>query len=300
MFTVLVYVLFAFLEPQFATVENFFVILRQSAITGLLALGLTLVIVSGEFDLSFAGVATLTGVIFLVLVGKGMNMALAGLIVFALGAAIGALNSLLVLKLRVPAFVATLGVSGLTIGFARMVTGGTTYFPLSLPAAATFIGRGFVFRVVPFQVVIFLIGIAIMAFILEASYLGRNFYATGGNPTAALHVGIDVVKLKIWAYIVCGVFAVTGGITTVSMLGAANAETCVGYQMPAISAAYMGGVFLKGGLPNVWGTAVASFLMAMLSNGFVMLGFPQYLKEIVHGIVLLVAVSMVTSTSNKK
>lgn len=295
LFTIVVYVVFALLEPAFFSLENFFVILRQGTITGLLALGLTFVIIAGEFDLSFAATATFGGVAGIMLFDSGMNVLLGLLIVIAIGVAIGLLDSFLILKLRIPAFVATLGVMGLLTGMTRLLTGGTTFFPFYIPPSITFLGRGF-YLGVPFQVFV-LLGITLISvFFLEHHYVGRHLYATGGNRIAAMHVGINTTRIKVLAFVMCQLFAVIGGIIATSMLGAGNAEVATGHQMPAISAAYMGGVFLKGGLPNPWGTFIASILMAMLANGFVMLGFSQSIKEIVQGLILLLAVSLVTAS----
>jgi len=298
--TIAIFILFSFLEKQFLTTSNFFSIIQQAAITGLLALGLTTVIASGEFDLSFPSIATLTGVVAFIMSSQRISLLIMIPLVFVLGIVLSSLNYFLIVKVKVPAFIATLGTMGIFTGIARFATGGTTIFPVYTPNFMKFIGRGFLFNIIPASAVTFVIVAIILIFFMDYSYLGRYFYAVGGNPDASTHVGIDTKKIKFMAYVITGITAATAGITSVSMLGAANPEICASYQLPAISAAFMGGVFLRGGLPNIWGTVIASVLMAMLANGFIMLGFPQYVKEIVQGSVLVLAVAVTTVTRKGK
>ena len=298
--TIAIFILFSFLEKQFLTTSNFFSIIQQAAITGLLALGLTTVIVSGEFDLSFPSIATLTGVVAFIISSQRINLLIMIPLVFALGIFLSSFNYFLIIKVKIPAFIATLGTMGIFTGIARFATGGTTIFPVYTPNFMKFIGRGFLFNIIPASTVTFAIVAGILIFFMDYFYLGRYFYAVGGNPDASTHVGIDVNKIKFIAFVITGITAATAGITSVSMLGAANPEICNSYMLPAISAAFMGGVFLRGGLPNIWGTVIASLLMAMLANGFIMLGFPQYVKEIVQGSVLVLAVAVTTLTRKGK
>jgi ribose/xylose/arabinose/galactoside ABC-type transport system permease subunit len=298
--TFLIFIMFSFLERQFLTTSNIFSIVQQAAITGLLALGLTTVVVSGEFDLSFPSIATLTGVVCLILASQRTSLLIVIPLVYILGIVLSSLNYFLVVKVKIPAFIATLGTMGVFTGIARFSTGGTTLFPVYTPSFMRFVGRGFVLNIIPTSVVTFAIASIILIFFMDYFYLGRYFYAVGGNPDASIHVGIDVNKIKFIAYVITGITAATAGITSVSMLGAGNPEICSGYMLPAISAVFMGGVFLRGGLPNIWGTVIASVLMAMLANGFIMLGFPQYVKEIVQGSVLVLAVAVTTITRKGK
>jgi len=298
--TILVFILFSFLERRFFTTSNAFSIIQQASITGLLALGLTTVIVSGEFDLSFPSIATLTGVVAFILSSQRISLLIVLPLVFTLGIILSSFNYFLIVKIKIPAFIATLGTMGIFTGMARFSTGGTTIFPVYTPSFMKFIGRGFIFNIIPASTVTFAIVAGILIFFMDYFYLGRYFYAVGGNPDASTHVGIDVNKIKFIAYVITGITAATAGITSVSMLGAANPEIASSYLLPAISAAFMGGVFLRGGLPNIWGTVIASLLMAMLANGFIMLGFPQFVKEIVQGAVLVLAVAITTITRKGK
>lgn len=298
--TIVIFIMFSFLESQFFSTSNIFSILQQAAITGLLALGLTAVIVSGEFDLSFPAIATLTGVISLILTSQRINLLFVIVLVYCLGIALSIFNYFLIVKIRIPAFIATLGTMGMFTGFARFSTGGTTIFPVYTSNFMKFIGRGFWFNLIPSSVLTLTIASAIMIFFMDYFYMGKYFYAVGGNPNASTHVGIEVNRIKFIAFVITGLLATTAGITSVSMLGAANPEICTSYMLPAISAAFMGGIFLRGGLPNIWGTVIASVLMAMLANGFIMLGFPQYVKEIVQGSVLIIAVAITTITKKGK
>jgi len=290
----IVFAVFSFMEPTFYSVRNILSIIRQASITGILAIGLTTVVIAGEFDMSFASLAGFSGVLSLILMGKVFMGAIPAWILSVLAAlGIGALNGLIILFIGVPSIITTIGMMTLLAGFTKWLTGGSTYYAAKFPDIFPFLGRSFLFEIVPMPVVIFGIVIAVYVVLLEHTKIGRFFHAVGGNPKASEHVGIKVRRVKFIALLISGFMAGLAGIMIGSLLGSGAPAMGDGYLMPGISAMFIGAVFLRDGVPNIWGTVIGSLLLSVLTNGFVMINLPFYMKEIVLGSVLIGAVSMV-------
>lgn len=291
---IILFSIFASLEPQFYRTENIFNIIRQASIMGLLSLGLTGIVSVGEFDISFAAVATFCGVLNIVLLMNSVNLYLSWILSIATGIILAAINGFNVVFMGIPSFIATLGLQAILTGLSRFFTGGSVLYAASYPPGFEIMGRAFVFKIIPTPVIIFAIFALLGAVFLEFSRSGRYIYATGGNPEAATHVGIDVRKVKMTAFLIMGLLCGVAGIIMASMFGSGNPQMGDGFLNPAIIGCFLGAVFLKDGLTNSRGTVVACLLLAVLENGFVMTNVPFYMKEIVQGIVLLVAVGMVS------
>lgn len=291
---IIVFAVFSFMEPTFYSVRNILSIIRQASITGILAIGLTTVVIAGEFDMSFASVASFSGILSLILMGKVFMGAIPAWILSVLAAmGIGALNGLIILFIGVPSIITTIGMMTLLAGFTKWLTGGSTYYAAEFPDLFPFLGRSFLFEIIPMPVVIFGIVITVFVVLLEYTKIGRFFHAVGGNPKAAEHVGIKVRRVKFISFLISGFTAGLAGIMTGSLLGSGAPGMCDGYLMQGISAMFVGAVFLRDGVPNVLGTVIGSLLISVLTNGFVMINLPFYMKEIVLGAVLIGAVSMV-------
>ncbi len=290
----IVFAIFSFMEPSFYSLRNVLSIIRQASITGILAIGLTTVVISGEFDMSFASLASFSGVLSVILMGKVMFGAMAAwsvAIIASLG--IGVINGLIVVFLGVPAVIETIGMMTLLAGITKWLTDGSTYYSASFPKMLPALGRAMVFDVIPSPVIIFLIFIIIFIILLEHTKLGRFFHAVGGNPEASNHVGIKVKKIKFIAFLISAFTAGFGGIMLGSLLGSGTPGMGEGYLIPGISSMFIGAVFLRDGVPNIWGTIIGALLLSVLSNGFVMINLPFYMKDIIYGAVLIGAVSMV-------
>ncbi len=291
---IIVFIFFSILEPSFYSMQNVLGIIRQASITGILAIGLTTVVISGEFDMSFASLAGFSGVLSVILMGKLAMGAISSWLIAVIAAlGVGTINGLIIVYLGVPSIIETIGMMTLLGGIAKWLTGGSTYYSSSYPEIFPILGRSFVFKIIPSPVVIFFIVIVIYLILLEHTKIGRFFHAVGGNPKASEHVGIKVKKIKFISILISALMAGIGGIMIGSLLGSGTPGMGDGYLIPGISAMFIGAVFLKDGIPNVWGTVVGSLLLATLSNGFVMINLPFYLKNIVMGAVLIGAVSMV-------
>ena len=290
---VLTVLVFALLEPRFYSLINIFNIVRQAAIVGILALGLGIVVVNGDFDMSFPAVVSLVGVITIVLIMHSVNAGLILIIGLGIGSAIGALNALLVVYARIPAFIATLGVMTFLQGVAKYVTGGAEIYPTHMPAFFQLFGGAYTLKVIPNAVFTFLIIGVVMIVLFDYSKLGRYMYASGSNPDAARHVGINVKFNRTLAFIISGFLSGVSGLLLVSMLRAANPTIGSGYMFPVIMAVFLGALFLRAGVVNAPGIMVAAVFTAILANGFTMIGLPFYAKDIASGLILLIALLMI-------
>jgi len=293
--TIIVFIVFSLMQPRFITPRNIFNLIGQGSIIGLLALGLTNIIVVGEFDISFAAIATFCGVLSVFLVGAtGMNLFLAWIICFAFGIGLSLFNAVNVVYVGIPSFIATLGLMGVLTGVSKWITGGSILYFAFMPRGFESIGRGMIANLIPSPVISFLIGALAVVVFLEYTYIGRYFYAVGGGREAARRAGVNVRKVKFLAFLVMGIIAGSSGLLMASMFGVGNPVMGDSFLFPAIISAFLGAVFLKEGIPNPSGAVVAAILLAIIANGLVMLGLPLYVKEIVQGAILVVAVAMVS------
>lgn len=295
---IIFFILFAILsmaQPVFASLRNILNFLTQGSIIGLLALGLTNIIICGEFDISFAANATICSILSLILVGQfKLPLLLVYLIVFAIGTGISVLNGIFVVYVGMPSFIVTLGMSSILLGFSKWLTKGSVKMFPNLPIAFRFIGRTKIGGLFPTPLIVFLTIAFIVIVFLELTFKGRYFYAVGSNFEAASRVGISIKKIKFEAFILMGIIASSAGVVMGSLFGAGNPEMANSFLFPAIIATLLGASFLREGIPNVIGTVVAAMLMAMIANGFIMLGYPLWTKEAMEGVVLLIAVSAVS------
>lgn len=293
--TIFIFILFAVLHPRFASQRNIFNLLAQGSIIGFFSLGLTNILISGNFDISFGANATLCSIVALICISEyKIPLVIVYLIVLGLAMAISTMNGILVVYGRIPAFICTIGTMGILTGVSKWITGGSfRMFPL-LPPAFKAIGKGKIAGVFPVILLIYLIAAFCEIIFLERTYKGRHFYGVGTNPQAAIRAGLNINRIKFQAFIIMGLIAGIAGIAMGSLFEAGNAEAADSFVFPTVIVTLLGAVFLKEGVPNVPGTVVAAILMAEIANGFTLLGFPLWIKEVTEGFILIVAVSIVS------
>ena len=282
-------VLAAIVSPVFFQPRNLFNILRQASALGILAVGQTVVVISGGIDLSVAAVMQLAGV-SVAEITKGTNtyVWLALPTVLATGALIGFGNGLLVAKRRVQPFISTLFVGLLVTGLRLLVTRAT---PSGiLPPAIRALGSASL-GPVPNAVIIFAATALAVSVILVRTTWGRRIFAVGGNPRAAGLNGISVDRITILSYVVCGFLAAVSGIVLVGYLGYADQEIGTGYDLDSIAAVAVGGAVLGGGKGRVSGTVAGVLLMAILLNLVLLLKIKVEYQLVLRGIVILGAVA---------
>lgn len=292
-------VFFAFLEPRFFSADNIINILSQTAIMGILSVGLTMVVVSGEIDMSYGANASLAAVLCLTMIKSGMNAFLVCAIVMAIGLLIGVLNSIVVVRFKVPAMLGTIGTWLFIQGVAAWISEGRTITTSKFPPAFEFIGRGRIFDVIPMPIITLLIVCIFGIILLNKTVLGRYFYAVGGNKEAAIHAGIDANKIKTISFIIFGFLGGVAGITVASKLVQATAKSGDSYFFISIIAVFLGSIFLKDGVPNIWGTVVASLFLAVLNNGFNLVGLMWWHENVAQGLIMVAAITFITIVCKK-
>lgn len=298
-------IVFAVLSPEFLTPANMTILVKHVAINAILAIGMTFVILSGGIDLSVGSIAGLAGMIAGALISKGVVLASAGVVFYphaslaiaiavAAGAAIGAVNGVLVSRLSVAPFIATLGALYIARGAAMLLSGGATYPNLSGDPSIgntgfTWIGAG-TLAGLPVPIWLMGAGAAIAMFVSTRTPFGRQVYAIGGNERAALLAGVRVRRVKVRVYAISGFCAALVGILIAAQLGAAHPATGETFELNAIAAVVLGGTSLMGGRGSIVGTLIGAFVIGVLADGLVLLGVSEFWQMVVKGLVIVVAV----------
>lgn len=281
----------SFASPYFLTTDNALGVARAFSLTAIAAIGQTMVIITGGIDLSVGSVLALSGISAGMLLADGWPLApsvLAGLIV---GVVFGLCNGLLVTLVGLPPFIATLGMLSIGRGLVYILTKG---YPVTIPRGEDLllqVGQGYV-GIVPIPVIIML-GITVVATLfLSKTTLGRYIYAVGGNEEAARLAGIDVVRVKLFVYTTSGLLAAVSGIILLSRLVSAQPSAGIGFELPVIAAAIIGGTSLMGGEGTVLGAVLGAAIIGVLENGMVLLGVNTYAQQAVTGAVVILAVAL--------
>lgn len=287
---ILLCVIFELLSGRFATWDNMLIIMQQASINIVLAAGMTYVILTSGIDLSVGSVLAAGAVVAMLtsqIPGWGMLGVPAGL---AMGLACGLVNGFLIAFIGLPPFIVTLGSLTAVRGLARLFAGDTTVFNPELPFA--FIGNS-TFLGIPWLVVIAGAVIVLSWLILRRTVLGTHIYAVGGNADAARLTGVKVSLVLLFAYGVSGLLAGLGGVMSAARLFAANGlQLGQSYELDAIAAVILGGTSLVGGIGSIWGTLVGALIIAVLSNGLVLLGVADIWQFIIKGLVIIGAVTL--------
>ncbi len=283
------FVLLSFTAQNFLTLNNMVNVFRQSAIYGILAAGEFFVIISGMIDLSISSTAALAGILFAMIIKAGgiAMWPVAVLVGLLVGILVGVINGILVSKLEIPPFIATLGSYLYVRGIVYMST--NAYPIVSLDKGYNFFGRGFIWGI-PFPVLVMAIVYIIAIIISEKKKIGRFFYAIGGNEEAAYLSGIDCVKIKTLAYAICGFMASIAGILLMSRLGSGQPNAAIGYEFDAIIAVVLGGVSFSGGKGKALNVFFGTLFVAMLVNGMTIMNINPFAQQIIEGVVFIIAI----------
>jgi ribose transport system permease protein len=281
------------LNPNFLTFGNLVRMSQAAMIPLVLGLGETFIVLMGSIDLSVEGVLTLASVILSMLVLNGANAndfgVIAVVLVLALGGVVGFLNGLIHVRLRIPSFMATLGVWFMGVGAANALLGGMAVRINDPWIRALAIGRVFGFPLGAWLAVACLL---VALVIQNYTRLGRAIYALGGGEELAALSGIAVARVRIVAFTLAGVFYAIGGILAAAQLGLGNAQIGGGRLFTTITAVVVGGTSLSGGEGGVLQTLVGALIVVVLSNGMVLLGVPPSVQIGVQGLMIIVAVAL--------
>lgn len=308
-------VFFTLATDGFASPQAAVFIFQSVAITGVLALGVTATLVVGGFDLSIGSVATTAMMASAyVLVVLEQNALVAVLACLAIGVIVGLINGVLIVYMRVPDLLATLGMMFLLVGLQRIPTEGRSIatgmtMPDGSVANGTFspaflaLGRHrfdfFIPSLIPVSVVVLLVLAVLIWFFLEYTRFGRMMYAVGSNPKAAELAGAPVKAYKIWAYVISGVFASIGGILLAARLGRGDIASGNNLLLDAVAAALIGFAVLGAAKPNAFGTTIGALFVGVLLQGLTMMNAPYYTQDFVKGVVLVVALVFTFALSHR-
>ncbi len=276
------------MTTSFATVTNFFNVVRQVTINLFLACGMTYVILLSGIDLSVGSVIAVSGCISAGLITwNGMPVYVGILGGVLVGMLLGAVNAWIISSTNIPAFIVTLAMMNIGRGIARIYTKAQTISVLN--DQYMFWGMGSIFGI-PIQLFCIIAVVAVSSFILNRTQMGRHIYAVGGNKQAAQYSGIRVKKVTFFVFIYCSLLASLAGILTVGRTFTATMTLGESAEMDAISAVVLGGTSMNGGRGTISGTVIGAIVIGVLKNGMNLLGIDSSWQFIVQGIVILIAV----------
>lgn len=290
-------VVLAVSTPSFFTTANVLNILNQNAPVAIIAVAGTFVIISGSFDLSTAAIYAVGSVSAAWVANETGNAAVALLAAPVLGLLLGMFNGLAVTKLKVHSFLATLATSLIFKAIAVLITGG---FLIQVTASGfSELGRGRVGTVF-YSIFILILFAGLMWFVLNGTTFGRHVFAVGGNQEAAKLSGISVDRIKITVFALSGLAAGIAAAVGVSRIGTGQPQAGSGLEFAAIAAIILGGTSIYGGLGAVWRSVAGVFLVALIGNGFDILGWNPQLKDLVTGAIILAAVALAASDGRRR
>ena len=308
-------VFFAVSAPGFASPQSAVFIFQSVAITGILALGVTATLVVGGFDLSIGSVATTSMMAAAyAMVVLEQNALVAVLLCLSIGAIVGLVNGVIIVYMRVPDLLATLGMMFLLVGLQRIPTEGRSIAAgMTMPDGSTaagqfsasFLALGrhrfdfFMPNLIPVSVVVLLALAVLIWFFLEFTRFGRMMYAVGSNEKAAELAGAPVKAYKIWAYVISGIFASIGGILLAARLGRGDIASGNNLLLDSVAAALIGFAVLGAAKPNAFGTAIGAVFVGVLLQGLTMMNAPYYTQDFVKGAVLVVALVFTFALSSR-
>ncbi len=290
---------------NFLSPINLVTITKHVAITALLGIGMTFVILTGGIDLSVGSIVGICGMVAGGLIHKGLVFPMFGLTIYfnvwiivlitaIFGMLIGLINGIVITRFNVAPFIGTLGMMYIARGFANILSGGSTFPNLQGKKVFNntgfeFIGSGKLFGI-PMSIWILLLILLFSIYVAKKTPLGRYVYAIGGNKNAAELSGIGVKKITTLVYVFSGFCSALVGIIIASQLVAAHPATGETYELSAIAAVVLGGTSLSGGIGTVGGTIIGAFVIGVLADGLVMMGVSEFWQNVIKGVVIIAAV----------
>ncbi len=285
-FIILLIIFFSITIKGFLTVQNFAMISRQITTVGIVSIGMTLVLVTGGIDLSVGAILSFAINIGGLLIIRGLPIAVTYPFILLLGAIMGTINGLLIVWLKVPAIIVTLGTMNIFRGAIMIITRGK--YMTQIPDGYLWIGSGYT----PF--IIFVILLVVFEFALRRTRFGRNIVAIGSNEQSAIYSGVPVSRFKVLVYLFSGIFSALAGIIFIGRSGFIQPQAGIGYEMNSIAAVVIGGTSIYGGSGTIIGTFLGSFLMGLILAGITMLAVNAYWQGVINGLLIILAISFDT------
>lgn len=273
---------------KFFTGKNIINILIASSIVGLVTIGESFLLISGQVDLSPGSVAAFSGVLVALLLSWNVPMVLAIIIVIAAGCLVGIFNSLLVTKLKFEPFIGTLATMSIFRGFAFIICGGKAVFVTNKALLKIGVGR---LAGIPYPVLIFLVMFLVFALVSSKTRFGRSVYMIGGNANAARLAGINSFWVRARLYMLTSAFAALGGIILAARMSTGQPSASVGLEFDAVTAAVLGGIAMSGGIGSLTGSLIGLFIMMGFNNGLMILNVQSFWQTVARGVLLIAALS---------
>ena len=281
-------ILFSITTEVFLTTTNIINVLRQVSVIGIVAVGMTFVILTGGIDLSMGGVIACSGVICSKLMLFGYHPVLAILVTLLFAVLVGTINAFFSHEFKLNPMIVTLATLQILKGISFILTGGISVYGFTEKFKV--IGQGYI-GFVPIPVIIMISFFALGYIILKYTKFGQSVYGIGGNEEAVRLTGIDIRKVKYRVYVLCSILASIAGIVLLSRVNNAQPGAGTGYEMDVITGVVLGGVSMSGGEGKIAGVFAGILVMAILSNGMLMMGVSEYFQWVVKGSVMLLAIS---------
>ena len=289
-------VVWTVLNPSFITPDNLINILRQASYTAIAAVGMTMVIIIGEIDLSAGSLVCAAGLAG-ALVCKGTDsVLLAVMAALIMGAIVGLFNGSLRAIGQLPGFIASLASMTILRGLAYIVTGGNSVVWSN--DNFTMIGTGYI-SIIPVPVIIMFAAVIFGVLLTTKFRFGRYIYAVGGNMEASRWSGIAVVRVKIIVYVIMGVLTAIAGLIITARLGSGQPSAGLNFEMDCITAAVVGGTSMSGGRGKIIGTVVGVLLLTVLTNGMTLVGMNTYWQQVLKGVIIVISVLADTQTKRR-
>lgn len=289
---VVIFVFFSIASGYFFSVKNVTNILGQISLPLISAVGLSMLIISGEVDISIGSLQAVVA-LPLIVVMNGTGSFLPGLLCALLvGAAVGVINGILVTKLKINSLIATLGMYYALRGLVWLITGKVAIVDTVKLDSFFMLGNMKLFRIIPYASILMFVILFLFMFILKHTSFGRRLYAVGGNAEVSRSAGINPERIKFIAFILCSVLASISGVLLASRLGSAQHLAGTGFEFQVVAAVVLGGVSLSGGIGTLLGAFIGVFIMGIIQNGLGMLNVDTMWQLVITGAIIIFAVAL--------
>lgn len=290
--------LFSFIAPNFMTFGNLRTLIRQVSFAGISAVGLMFVMISGGIDLSIGSQIVFGNVLLaIMMVEWKLPPAVAIPLILLVGTALGAINGLLCIKLKIHPLIITLGTSAIFKGVGYIINRSRNI--MGFPDSFRWFGQGYVLGI-PVPVIVMIVVALIGSFILAKTYFGRQVFALGGNEEAARLAGVNIDRMKVILFMICGFITSITTVLLLSRVFAGQTITGQGLEFDCLTAALLGGVSFKGGEGSIFGLMTGIIIIGVLNNAMQLAQFPDFSQTVVKGAVLLIAVAFDVYQKNRK
>ena len=291
-------ILFSFTAQNFMTFGNIRTLLRQVSFSGISAVGLMFVMISGGIDLSIGSQIVFTNVLLaIMMVDWKLSPATAIPLILVVGTGLGAVNGFLCIKLKIHPLIITLGTSAIFKGFGYIINQSRNI--MGFPDSFRWFGQGYVWGV-PVPIIVMVVVALIGSFILTKTYFGRNIFALGGNEEAARLAGVNIDRMKVYLFMICGFISSITAVLLLSRVFTGQTITGQGTEFDCLTAALLGGVSFKGGEGSIFGLMTGIIIIGVLNNAMQLASFPDFSQTVVKGTVLLIAVAFDVYQKNRK